>query len=46
MAPIDKLSVVFVAVFAALFLREKLSGINWLGVLMISAGAILVAHRA
>ena len=44
-APIDKLSVVFVAVFAALFLGEKLSPANWLGVAMIAGGAVLVAWR-
>jgi transporter family protein len=44
-APIDKLSVVLVAVFAALFLGERLSAINWLGVGLIGAGAILVAYR-
>lgn len=45
-APIDKLSVVFVAVFAVLFLGEKLTLPNWLGVALIAAGAILVAWRA
>jgi bacterial/archaeal transporter family protein len=44
-APIDKLSVVFVAVFAALCLGEKLNLANWLGVAMIGGGAILVAWR-
>ena len=44
-APIDKLSVVFVSVFAVLFLGEKLSLPNWLGVALIAAGAILVAWR-
>ena len=44
-APIDKLSVVFVAVFAALFLGERLSVVNWAGVALIAAGAILVAYR-
>lgn len=44
-APIDKLSVVFVAVFAVLFLGEKLSGPNWLGVVLIATGAVLVAYR-
>ncbi|MDB5507291.1 MAG: transporter [Devosia sp.] len=44
-APIDKLSVVFVAVFAALFLGEKLSLLNWFGVVLIGAGAIMVAVR-
>ena len=45
-APIDKLSVVFVSVFAVLFLGERLSLPNWLGVAMIAAGAVLVAYRA
>lgn len=44
-APIDKLSVVFVAVLSVLFLGEKLSLPNWLGVAMIAAGAILVAYK-
>ena len=42
-APIDKLSVVMVAIFGAIFLGEKLALINWLGVALIGAGAILVA---
>jgi bacterial/archaeal transporter family protein len=42
-APIDKLSVVLVAIFGALFLGERLSPHNWLGVALIGAGAILVA---
>ena len=45
-APIDKLSVVFVAIFAVLFLGERLSLPNWLGVCLIACGAILVAYRA
>ncbi|MEP6565316.1 MAG: EamA family transporter [Mesorhizobium sp.] len=45
-APIDKLSVVLVAVFGAAFLGERLSGANWLGVALIAAGAVLVAYRA
>ena len=44
-APIDKLSVVLVAVFGAAFLGEKLSLNNWLGVALIAAGAALVAHK-
>ena len=44
-APIDKLSVVLVAVFGAAVLGEKLSGPNWLGVLFIAAGAVLVAYK-
>jgi transporter family protein len=44
-APIDKLSVVLVALFGVIFLGERLSGPNWLGILLIAAGAVLVAHR-
>jgi transporter family protein len=42
-APIDKLSVVLVALFGVLVLGEQLSVANWLGVLLIAAGAVLVA---
>ncbi len=42
-APVDKLSVVFVAVLGATFLGERLSGVNWLGVALIAAGSLLVA---
>lgn len=45
-APIDKLSVVFVAVFSVLFLGERLTLPNWLGIIMIAGGAVLVAYRA
>ena len=44
-APLDKLSVVLVAIFAAVFLGERLSGLNWAGVALIAAGAVLVAVR-
>lgn len=44
-APIDKLSVVLVAAFGAIFLSERLSAANWLGVALIAGGAILVAAR-
>ena len=45
-APIDKLSVVLVAIFGVVLLGERLSGPNWLGVAIIGAGAILVAYQA
>lgn len=45
-APIDKLSVILVAVFGVIFLGERLSTANWLGVALIAAGAVLVATRA
>lgn len=44
-APIDKLSVVLVAVFGVIFLGERLSVANWAGVALIAAGAVLVAYR-
>jgi transporter family protein len=44
-APIDKLSVVLVAIFGVVFLGERLAAPNWLGVALIAAGAILVAYR-
>lgn len=44
-APIDKLSVVLVAIFAVVFLGERLSVPNWLGVVMIGTGAVLVAYK-
>ncbi|AWB24301.1 EamA family transporter [Methylobacterium currus] len=43
-APVDKLSVVLVAVFGVVFLGERLSPPNWLGVALIAAGAVLVAY--
>ena len=42
-APVDKLSVVLVAIFGALLLGEKLTMLNWLGVALIAVGAVLVA---
>ena len=42
-APVDKLSVVFVAILAALFLGEQLSMLGWAGVALIALGSVLVA---
>ena len=42
-APIDKLSVVLVAVLGAVLLGETLSLKGWLGVALIAAGAMLIA---
>ena len=42
-APVDKLSVVLVAVFAVLFLGEQLSPTHWAAVMMIGGGALLLA---
>ncbi len=44
-APIDKLSVVLVALFGVTFLGERLSFANWLGVAFMALGAILVAFK-
>jgi bacterial/archaeal transporter family protein len=44
-APIDKLSVVMVAVVAVVFLGERPSGLNWLGIALIAVGAILVGLK-
>jgi bacterial/archaeal transporter family protein len=45
-APIDKLSVVLVALFGVTLLGEKLSLPGWLGVAMMAGGAALVAFKA
>ncbi|MBK1625032.1 EamA family transporter [Afifella marina] len=45
-APIDKLSVLLVAIFGVTFLGEKLSALNWLGIAAIAGGTFLVAYRA
>jgi bacterial/archaeal transporter family protein len=44
-APIDKLSVVLVAIFGVIFLGERLTAPNWLGVALIATGAALVAYH-
>jgi len=44
-APIDKLSVVLVALFGALFLGESLLPIGWMGVILIALGSFLVASK-
>ncbi|PDT78259.1 EamA family transporter [Bradyrhizobium sp. C9] len=44
-APIDKLSVVLVALFGAVFLGERPSPYGWIGIALISAGAVLIAVK-
>jgi transporter family protein len=44
-APIDKLSLLLVAVIGVVFLGEKLNGRNWLGVALMAGGAVLLAWR-
>ena len=45
-APIDKLSVVLVALFGVVFLGERPSLQGWIGIALISAGAVLIAVKA
>ncbi len=42
-APIDKLSVVFAVVVAVSFLGEKLTLLQWLGVSLITVGAVVMS---
>jgi len=42
-APLDKLSVVLVALFAVLFLGEKLTTLGWLGIALIGSGVVLLS---
>jgi bacterial/archaeal transporter family protein len=44
-APLDKLSVVLVAVFGVSFLGEKLALINWVGIALVALGAWFVTLR-
>ena len=44
-APVDKLSVVLVAIFGVLLLGERPSPTGWLGIAMIGCGAMLIAAR-
>src|SRR6476661_39363 len=44
-APVDKLSLVLVAIFAVLFLGERPSGREWLGILMVGAGVLILGFK-
>jgi transporter family protein len=44
-APIDKLSVVLVALFGVVFLGERPSLNGWIGIALITAGAVLIAFK-
>jgi transporter family protein len=44
-APIDKLSVVLVALFGVAFLGERPSLNGWLGIALIAGGAVLIAFK-
>ncbi len=44
-APIDKLSVVLVAIFAVIFLGERPSPKDWTGIAMVAGGVIVLALK-
>lgn len=44
-APVDKLSVVLVAIFGVMFLGEKLNLQGWIGVSLVAAGAVTLAIK-
>jgi len=44
-APVDKLSLVLVAVFAVLFLHERPAAREWAGILMVAAGVLVLAWK-
>jgi bacterial/archaeal transporter family protein len=44
-APIDKLSVVFVAILGVIFLGEQLTFNHWVGIGLIASGAIIIALK-
>ncbi len=44
-APVDKLSLLLVALFAVLFLGERPVAHEWLGILLIGAGVIILALK-
>ncbi|QFY45017.1 EamA family transporter [Candidatus Methylospira mobilis] len=44
-APVDKLSLILVAVFAVLFLGERPSAREWLGISLIGAGVVVLGLK-
>ena len=44
-APIDKLSVVLVALFAVVFLGERPSARDWLGIALVGAGVVVLGLK-
>lgn len=44
-APIDKFSLVLVAIFAVVFLGERPSVRDWLGIAMVAGGVVLLAFK-
>jgi transporter family protein len=44
-APVDKFSLVLVAIFAVIFLNERPSIREWLGILLVGAGVVILSFR-
>jgi transporter family protein len=44
-APVDKFSLVLVALFAVTLLGERPSSHEWLGIAMVAAGVLLLALK-
>jgi uncharacterized membrane protein len=44
-APVDKLSVVLVAIFAVIFLGERPAAKDWLGIILVGGGVILLGLK-
>ncbi len=44
-APVDKLSLVLVAIFAVIFLHERPSIREWLGIILVGAGVFILGFK-
>jgi transporter family protein len=44
-APVDKFSVVLVAIFAVIFLSERPSVREWLGIFLVTAGVVVLSFK-
>lgn len=44
-APVDKFSLVLVAIFAVIFLNERPGIRDWLGILLVTAGVVILSFR-
>lgn len=44
-APVDKFSLVLVAIFAVIFLNERPSLREWLGILLVGIGVVILSFR-
>jgi transporter family protein len=44
-APVDKLSVVLVAIFAVIFLGERPSPRDWFGIVLVAGGIVILGTR-